>query len=497
MPTTTLTNKKNSLYPIYTFAFIASLMIIVCAISFFFLSHESLRLDESQSLWQTSHSVRGLLHILALDVHVPLYHTILHFWEVLFGNGVMAARMLSLIFFLLGIPTLYMLAMRAYENRGIALFATTLFALSPFMNWYGNEIRMYTLFVLLSMLSHYFFLGIYKRGDTYSYVMHAFVSLLGIFTHYFFFFILFVQLAFYFLQRKFFPRETFRRFLITAGVLAVCFSPWIYYVWSLGSASTERPLLPVPNSVNVFNAIAEFFIGFQQDYLNSIIISSWPLSVLVLFFALRKYNKISKESWYFLFSAFIPLILVFLISIIGQPFYTSRYLIFIAPMLYLVASAVIFSYAQNVSRIFRAVILIVMIGTLGSQLLSAQIPVKENYREATAYINSNAAGDDVVIISAPFTVYPIEYYYNSPAILKTIPEWDRNLIGGIPPFNIDTFPEDLQKETEGYRNLWVVLSFDQGYEKDIHNYLETHYRLLYEKTYSRGLTVYKYQLRYD
>ena len=472
-------------------------MLIAVSISFFFLSKESLRLDESQSLWQTSHSFRTILHIIALDVHVPLYHSLLHYWEILFGNGVASSRVLSLIFFVLAIPSLYLLALRAYEDKAVALFATSIFALSPFMNWYGSEIRMYSLFVLLAIVSHYFFLGIYKYGDHYSHSMYTIIALLGIFTHYFFFFVLLVQGIFFIVFRKVFFPNTFNRLMITVLILAIAFSPWAYYVWSLGSASTSRPLLPNPDSINIFNALAEFFIGFQNTDLNSIIISSWPLSVLVFFLALRKHNHISKETWYFIFSAFIPMILVYIISSAWRPLYTSRYLIFTAPAFYMIISSIISSYHKPIATLFKSIIILGIVFTLSMQLLSADIPVKENYSEATAYLNTHVSGDDIIIVSAPFTIYPIEYYYKGKADLKTIPEWDRSSTGGIPPFNEETFPADIRRLANGYRKMWVILSYDQGYESKINQYMETHYQLLEERKFSKDLIIYEYQLRYD
>ncbi len=74
-----------------------------------FLIHNSLRLDEAQSLWQASHSISGTLKVVAQDVHVPLYHLILHFWILYVGNSIETARTLSMIFFLLTIPAVYLL----------------------------------------------------------------------------------------------------------------------------------------------------------------------------------------------------------------------------------------------------------------------------------------------------------------------------------------------------------------------------------------------------
>ncbi|MBX4215395.1 glycosyltransferase family 39 protein [Candidatus Parcubacteria bacterium] len=474
------------------------LMAAALAISLFVFMHESLRLDESQSLWQTSHSPSRILAIVAEDVHVPFYHLLLHYWELLFGNTAEAGRALSLLFFLAGIPALYLLGLRAYENRTVALFAAALFALSPFMNWYGNEIRMYSLFALLAILSHYFFLGLAKRGDRFSFVAYGLTTLFGIFTHYFFFIVVFIQAVYFFWERRSFPEGTFRRLVMMGSFIFLAFAPWAAYVTKLGLGTNTSPLLPVPNSVNVFNALAEFFIGFQKDGLNAVIVSSWPLTVLVSFLTLRKHNRPPAESIYFLAAAFLPIILIYVASLVWKPLYVSRYLIFTAPALYLVVAWVIHTYARPVSFAFRSLILVVMVGTLGVQMFSgADTPVRENYRAATQYLNEHSAPNDVIIVSAPFTIYPVEYYYRGEASLKTLPDWNRNVIGPIPPFEEGKLPAEADKLTGGYRRVWVLLSYDQGYEEKIKRYFDTHYHLLEEENFSKDLNLYAYKLRYD
>ena len=113
-------------------AVIIACMAGVTVLSFLVLNHASIRLDESQSLWQTSHSIGDTLRVVAQDVHVPLYHIILHFWQLYFGHGVVTVRLLSLLFFLITIPLVYILARQVLRIRW-ALFATVLFSFSPFM----------------------------------------------------------------------------------------------------------------------------------------------------------------------------------------------------------------------------------------------------------------------------------------------------------------------------------------------------------------------------
>jgi mannosyltransferase len=224
---------------------IAGLMLFVTVLAIFVFSQQSLRLDEAQSLWQTSHTPSKILNIIAQDVHVPFYHVILHFWQLFLGNSVGTGRALSYIFFLLSIPAMYFLGKRAF-GKSLALFAAVLFSISPFMNWYGTEIRMYSLFTLLTILSQYFFLGIFKTREyeaSESWVGYFVVNLFGVFTHYFFWLVLLVQALFYFAYRDLFPRGSLKKFIIIAVLLVLIFSPWIGYVQYLDKVGNSSPLL--------------------------------------------------------------------------------------------------------------------------------------------------------------------------------------------------------------------------------------------------------------
>ena len=84
-------------------------MAVAGSFSYWLLLSQSLRLDESQSLWQVSHTAMGTLKIVAADVHVPLYHLLLHYWIVFFGSSIFQVRLLSLFFYLLSIPATFAL----------------------------------------------------------------------------------------------------------------------------------------------------------------------------------------------------------------------------------------------------------------------------------------------------------------------------------------------------------------------------------------------------
>ncbi|MDB4940457.1 MAG: Membrane protein-like protein [Candidatus Doudnabacteria bacterium] len=491
-------SKQTTLFDIIV---LAVLMVGVTLLSVFYLLHQSLRLDEAQSLWQTAHTLPVLLKIVAKDVHVPLYHIMLHFWQAFFGNSISGARVFSLIFFVLTIPAIFALGKEAF-GRKVGLFAATLTAISPFLNWYGSEARMYSLLVLVTILNQWFFIRIIRAGRKRNYWGYAITALLGIFSHYFFFFALLSQIIFFFINKKSFPENALKYFVRIGAGLFVLFIPWLVLVFRSGLASQTQPLITKPTTYNLFNTINLFFFGFQGSDLTKLLISLWPIIFLFLVLALRKdrrngeRRRIPPVTGYFLLAGVMPMILVFLISFV-KPSYLDRYLIFSIPSVFIFFGWIVATYPPKIKNFVSAVLILLMLFSLGKEVTSAATPVKEDYRAAVDYLQQKAGIQDVIIVSAPFTVYPIEYYYHGPTSIQTIPNWNRYDTTGIPAFSEAELPADVDKLKSQYRIAWVILSYDQGYNENIRTYMDQHYQRVDQKSFSQNVNLYAYKLKYN
>jgi mannosyltransferase len=481
-------------------------MAIPLVLSVLFFMGQSLRLDESQSLWQTSRSVRDIFTLVAGDVHVPMFHMLLHFWQLFVGQGVVAARMMSLLFYCLSVPALYFLGSRAFNSR-VGLYAAFLFAISPFMNWYGNEIRMYTVFTFLVILNQYFYMSIWKSaGDTteegarkqeHLWVGYILTATIGVFTHYFFFLNLLAQAIFYFIRSDLFPTHSLRRFLFAGLAVCAVFVPWAWYVLHLGTVGFQEPALAVPGSVNLFNTFAQFLFGFQNDNINTFFLSLWPLTVILALFTLRRKRQFRPETEYFLLTLLLSLGVAFAVSFIVAPVFVSRYLIFTIPSFYLLLAGLFDNYSPRFANGMRFGLAALMIATLLFEVWSPTTPVKENYAGAVSYLNEHTTPQDTILISAPFTIYPVQYYYRGTAPITTLPLWNQYDYGPIPAFNKNQLPADVSTVVGSSQNVYLLLSYDQGYEKDIKGYFDAHYQMLYNQKFSAGLDLYVYKLRYD
>ncbi len=463
-------------------------------ISRFVLIDNSLRLDEAQSLWQTSHSIRGTLYVVALDVHVPLYHMLLHFWQLYFGNGVQTARLMSLALFGINIPVFYLLARRILSVNW-ALFAVVAFSFSPFMNWYANEARMYTLLALVATLSQYYFIRIIQRQK--GWIGYMLTAIIGAYCHYFFFFNLAIQGLFFLANRRRFAKGSFLRFVGVALLAIAAIAPWLIYFQSLGAGKNTSPHLVRPSSVDFFNAFSQFGFGFQNDRINTILVSLWPILVIVALLAVRRKQKLSLTMSYVLSASLLPVILAYVLSFVVKPFFISRYMIScMAPLIILVVWF-ISNYRKKMAVIVATLLLMVTSLTSINQARDATTPVKEDYRQIAAKISAEASSSDEVVISSPFTVYPFEYYYHGLAQIQTLPEWDRRSSGAIPGFNPKTFPGQVTELNRSHRYVYLVLSYNQGYEKTILDYYNKHFYRLSAKTYSHDLGLYVYQVGYN
>ncbi len=487
---------QNSRYNLWNLDWITILFftLISIAISIPLIHLNSIRLDEAQSIWQVSHSIPEILDIVGRDVHVPLYHIILHFWQGIFNNSIISARYLSLLISIISIPFVYILASKLYTKR-IALMTTIIFILSPFINWYANEARMYSLLLLLAVLNSIFFIDILQKDAKKSWIGFIVTAISGIYTHYFYWLFLIANALFYLISYKQFHKNLFPKFIISAIIILLSITPWIYYVISLGSAANTKPVLQSPTSIDFFNIFSQYIFGFQTDLINSIILSSWPIIVIIIFTSLQRKLKYLVFTTFVIFQILIPIGLAFILSYL-RPIFLSRYLIVSSLFLYLYIIYLISTYFSRQMRILYLGVIVIIGISLLLQIFSPYTPVKENFEDIAIYLTAKASARDVIVLSAPFTIYPFEYYYQGITSVETFPMWDRSKVSSIPPFDSSKIEEQVNKIKDGHKYMYVILSYDQGYEKEFKTYLDNNFEKVEEREFSPDLILYQYKLTF-
>ena len=136
-------------------------IILFLIISFsFILRIQNLRLeglwyDELQSVTFAVLPLKDLVHsVLSYDCHPPLYYMQLHIWMTA-GTSDLWLLLNSMLFSLLTNFSIYITARKIFGERE-AIIASILFAVSPYSIGYAQEVRMYSLLMLLGVWCWFF-----------------------------------------------------------------------------------------------------------------------------------------------------------------------------------------------------------------------------------------------------------------------------------------------------------------------------------------------------
>lgn len=478
--------------------------------TFVILLRQSVRLDEAQTLWAVSKSYLGMLEHTAQDVHVPLYYSLVFIWVRLFGSDVSVVRVLSIVLWALTLPVIYFLTKYAFHRPQLRLAAVILFMSSPFLMWYSAESRMYSLFIFIVSLTHLFFFHWYEKPTPHNRVKLGIALMIGMYTHYFFWLVMGAQAFFLlFMATKKLITEKWRaefqwwwgniqkglEYGVISGTAALVFIPWVLFIISQGSLANTKPLLSMPTPETVLQLGLQFLFGIQPYAWQGVLIALWPLTVMAVFiFFTRKHHLQLQHSWYWLMLTVLPIIVTFSVSYFSRPILVPRYLIFIAGSFFILLTWLVTTLSEKHGmKLITAVIILMGIST-AIQNYSSLTPVKEEYAQVSEYVAQVATTRDLVAVSAPFTIYPIEYSYHGVAGIETVPYWNRYEVGALPQFSWDEVYSQLEGYRQRYQRLYLILSYDQGYEENIKSLADNAFTFVESRQFSPELELRVYQI---
>jgi mannosyltransferase len=111
--------------------------------------HARFWIDEGLSVGISGHSLLDIPGVLREDGSPPLYYLLLNVWMHVFGNGEADTHAMSVAFALFTVPAAWFAARALFGDRA-AWIAALLAAINPFLTYYAQEARMYSLVALLS-----------------------------------------------------------------------------------------------------------------------------------------------------------------------------------------------------------------------------------------------------------------------------------------------------------------------------------------------------------
>ncbi|MBP7808760.1 MAG: glycosyltransferase family 39 protein [Bacteroidia bacterium] len=391
-----------------------TLLFIICfVIRLIYLTAQDICIDEPFSIYHAQGSFSDIVKYLKPTNNPPLFELILRVWIKLFGISAFSVRFLPMIFGSLAVIFIYKIGLRSF-SFWVGVSAALLYSFSTHAIYYAHDCRVYTLFLLLSVVSVYYTSKIISNNFTKrDLVLLCFINVLLVYSHYFGFFIWFVE----FIGILLFSRKQWKSVFVLFVIALVFFLPQLFNLVNqfLFSAKGGTWMKEPTGMESIYN----MFWLFSNMPVVAVFCLLLIIGTVIQFFVVRKMelesNLLVKRFIYLCF--FLPFVLMFLVSY-KIPIYNGRYLFFILPFYYLSISIMAESLFKNVKLKYALLATTVVLFILTVQLNPSK---KREAKAVVEFVKQIKKPGDIVIICTHEFLTNFAYYYNQ-NIFKIIGE---------------------------------------------------------------------------
>lgn len=328
--------------------FLVLILVVGAVLRFYKADVQSIWLDEVFSMIHSNPDKSFseiYAFIKAYDPHPPLYYFLLHIFVKVFGYSTLNARLFSAVVGVAGIYYIYLLA-KELSGKRVGLIAAALLCVNYFHIYYSQEVRMYTLLCVTTIISFYYLVKFIKSPSVKTACIYGFFASLMIYSQFFGLFTLmsqYVILLVFVLRPYNTTNLKFLGYSFAAGLTTLVLYIPAIPILRQTSKATSNWILPPTNEV--FSNMFKEFFGLAE-------IVIW-LAMLggVLFFLkvgktkLSKSNTINPEvdkdvfAYVIVFSWIaVTLAIPFALSYIKLPVIINRYFINIVPAVIIVVA---------------------------------------------------------------------------------------------------------------------------------------------------------------
>jgi len=376
------------------------------------LANQSLWLDEGASWVLASLSPQQLLTASLGDFHPPLYYFFLHFWLPLAQGREWLMRLPGILVGTATVPLLYRLLTILQINKTkdkftLAHLAALLLALNPLHIYYSQELRMFSLSALFTLLTWHYLLAWLKKPGSSSGLFYIFTSILNLFT----FYGAFLNLAAQWLYLLVYHRRRLGRFSLGNLLILFGFLPWLPSFWTqLQSGGYIKDSLPGWAALSGDFSLKSLLLLPTKFTLGRISLapqSFYYLAILliVIYLALLFYLAFKvKAAQPFFFWLLAPLSLAALFSLTTPMLGYWRYIFVLPAFVTLIAFGL--ASLPDRARLFN-IIFVVLVFLFANIYFWFQPQFhREDWRAATNHISA----DSLVIVNFTDAFAPLKFY---------------------------------------------------------------------------------------
>lgn len=398
------------------------------------ITASSVWFDEAFSAYIVRFNFFEIVRYTATDVHPPLYYWVLKIWTELFGTSEVAFRSMSLMFGMVAIVFGFLLVKRLF-GRKAAYVSLLLLALSPMLVRYGQEARMYTMAVAISLAATYVLTFAVNSKRRLPWTIYGVLVAIGMWTHYFTAFVWLSHWAWRFivkwqtgkrgeeLKKAFFDKDWMYTHILAVSL----FVPWAIVMLVQMTTIQAGGFWIGPVSVNSFT---NYFTNmlFYLEHEPAIKLYGTALALIIgalTVFGLNLYktlNKKDKQNYLLLVClAFVPVILLFIASTWPiRSSFVERYLVPSAAGFALFAGVTLTLGYSKIKTYWRALAIgliavsmmfgIVNVYHYGNYNKNSQTKVMT--REVVEAIQATADEGEPIIVNDQWVFYEAVFYEN-------------------------------------------------------------------------------------
>ena len=347
-----------------------ALVLVVClnvAARVWRLADSCLWFDEIFGVHAARHSWGGMFGFVAADlIHPPLFYALLKLWTAAGGESLAWLRLLPVLLSVASVAPMLLLCRELRLGAWETNLALALAAVNGYLIKYAQEVRMYSLLLLLTLCSLWllarFFNAADERRSRRTLAALALANLLLVYTHYYGWLVVASEAALLLLLRRGRGRARLIPFLLTVALAAVAYLPWVYALARQGGEQgralaqnigwVERPAAA---DVLQFLALMHEPIYFRRSSADPVYTALtapaglllFGVPILLLLWRTARRARAGDGAgrgalcWLLVFS-FLPLLLAFALSwVLPHSVWGTRHLIVVAaPYLVMAAAAV-------------------------------------------------------------------------------------------------------------------------------------------------------------
>jgi len=370
-----------------------------------FISSAPISIDEPFSIFYAQQDLGDMMGVFMNENNPPLHFVLLHYWISLFGISPVSVRSLSLLFSVLTIPVLFRFGKKIL-NKKFAILLIGFFIFSTFNHYHALEARVYSLMVLLTVL---IFDEIYNMIflQKFSFLKLAFWNALLMYSHYLGGVVVLVELIILILFSYKLTKKKIVNFIFSGLISLLLYSPaLVIFIERIGDFSKNGTWVVKPMISELYGNVVRFFNGKYSVLLIVAVI-------LVIVFYNRslilkdKFKGLFSDKNIFIFSVFgFSYFGMYLFSILKQPIFIDRYLLFITPFLFI--SLLIF-VKYFLFKKENSTLIVVMV--LPMIVFCNYVPdTDRNPNEIADFVIDFRTADSHVLICPPF--YDLTFLYH-------------------------------------------------------------------------------------